>query len=133
MKRFTILLAVLLVAASCGTSLTRERMTAVSFADYTAYPDMWISPNDCPQAHKAIGQLSVTIIPAILPKDSNASRDAIYTNLGSVQYEKIGGDELLEIAVVEARARGANGISNLRIGKAVTGEYEITGLLIRIE
>jgi len=133
MKRFTTLLAVLLVAASCGTSLTRERMTAVSFADYTAYPDMWISPNDCPQAHKAIGQISITIVPAVSPKGSNASRDAIYTTIGGVQSETIGGDELLEIAVTEARARGANGISNLRIGKDAAGVYEVTGLLIRIE
>ena len=132
MKRFTILLAVLLVAASCGTSLTRERMTSVSFADFTAYPDMWISPNDCPQVHQALGQLSVKIVPAIIPRDSRSPRDAVYTNIGSVKQETIGGDELLEIAVAEARKRGANGISNLRVTNLDT-HYEITGLLIRIE
>lgn len=132
MKRFTTILAVLLLAASCGT-LTRDRVTAVTFADYTAYPDMWISPNDCPQAHKAIGQLSVTVIPAVVPRNSNSSRDAIYTNMAAVQYETIDGDELLGMAVAEARARGANGISNLRITKDAGGGYEVSGLLIRIE
>lgn len=132
MKRFTILLAVLLVAASCGTSLTRERMTSVTFADFTAYPDMWISPNDCPQAHQALGQLSVTIIPAITPRERTTSRDAVYTTIGNYKTEVIGGEELLGIAVSEARRRGANGISNLRVTKS-DGVYEISGLLIKIE
>lgn len=121
----------LLVATSCGT-LTRERTTLVGFADYTAYQDMWISPNDCPLQHKALGSLHITIVPAILPRERTTSRDAIYNSIGGVNYEVIESDELLAMAVAEARARGANGISNLSI-KRNDLLYEVTGLLVRIE
>ena len=129
MKRIAIL-AALLLAASC--SITRERMTAVSFADFTAYPDMWISPDNCTLQHQPLGSLSITIAPAILP--AKRSGDGIYNKqrASGPSFETIPYDELLAIAVTEARARDANGISNLRIVK-VEGNYEVSGLLVRIE
>ena len=129
MKRIA-LLAVLLLAASC--SITRERMTAVSFADFTAYPDMWISPDNCTLQHHPLGSLSITIAPAILP--ARRSGDGIYNTqrASGPTLETIPYDELLAMVVTEARARGANGISNLRIMR-VDGNYEVSGLLVRIE
>jgi len=138
MKRFTILLAVLLVAASCGTSLTRERRTEVSYADYTAYPDMWISPNPCAMPHKALGDLLIEVHPAIMHTNEKNQSGNYSSNYGVWTFERIDGSELLEMAVVEARARSANGISNLEITaqRSESGAptlYRISGLLIRIE
>lgn len=64
--------------------------------------------------------------------------DGIYSEAPSTvsRLERIYYDELLEIAVKEARARGANGISNLRITKEEENydtSYKVEGLLLRIE
>lgn len=135
MKRIAII-AALLLAASC--SVTRDRSTLVTFASFSDYPDMWISPNDCPMAHTALGVLEIDITPAI--KRYNP-KDGIYANAPSTvsRFERISYDELLGITVAEARARGANGISNLRIsttksdGANFATGYRIEGLLLRIE
>lgn len=135
MKRIAIL-AALLLAASC--SVTRDRATLVTFASFSDYPDMWISPNDCPMAHTALGVLEIDIIPAIIVNKGNG--DGIYsTQMNTASFERIYYDELLGIAVAEARARGANGISNLRItsnqreGETFATHYKVEGLLLRIE
>lgn len=137
MKRLALLIAVIsLVATSC--SVTRDRATLVTFASFSDYPDMWISPNDCPMVHTALGVLEIDIIPAI--KRYNP-KDGIYANAPSTvsRFERIYYDELLEMAVKEARERGANGISNLRItsnqkeGETFATRYKVEGLLLRIE
>jgi hypothetical protein len=136
LQRLSTILLAALVLASC--SVTRERSTFVSFASYADYPDLWISPNACPMGHTAIGQLSIDVTPAIGP--SQRTRDGIYTTTQSgPSFERIGYDELLRMAAAEARARGANGISNLSItedraaGATYATAYHVTGLLIRIE
>ena len=90
MKRIAIL-AALLLAASC--SVTRDRATLVTFASFSDYPDMWISPNDCPMVHTALGVLEIDVIPAI--KRYNP-KDGIYSNAPSTvsRLEKIYYDEL---------------------------------------
>ena len=134
MKRLALLIAVIsLVATSC--SVTRDRSTLVTFASFSDYPDMWISPNDCPMVHTALGVLEIDIIPAIIVNKGNG--DGIYsTQRNTASFERIYYDELLEITVKEARARGANGISNLRITRKVETydtSYKVEGLLLRIE
>ena len=135
-KLFFVLLASLLVV-SCGT-LTRSRTTSVSFASFTDYPDMWISPNSCPMEHSVLGYLNIDVAPAIL----NPSRtgDGLYSkDRSTLQFERIAYDELLEMAVIEAKARKANGISNLSItedradGATYATGYHIKGLLSKFE
>lgn len=135
MKRIAII-AALLLAASC--SVTRDRATLVTFASFSDYPDMWISPNDCPMVHTALGVLEIDITPALIVNKGNG--DGIYsTQRNTASFERIYYDELLGIAVKEARARGANGISNLRItsnqreGETFATRYKVEGLLLRIE
>lgn len=135
MKRIAII-AALLLAASC--SVSRDRATLVTFASFSDYPDMWISPNDCPMVHTALGVLEIDVIPAI--KRYNP-KDGIYSNAPSTvsRFERIYYDELLGMAVKEARARGANGISNLSItsnkrdNEDYATYYKVEGLLLRIE
>lgn len=137
MKRFSLLLAVLLVAASCGT-MSRERHTVVYYYDYSLFPDMWISPNPCTLPHKALGDIMIEVYPGV-EFTNKKGPDGIYTkDHGSFKKETIDGSELLGMAVAEAKARGADGISNLRItvDKSETGAillYRISGLLICME
>ena len=131
LKKLSLFLLTVMLLASCGT-LTRERQTLVSFASFSDYPDMWISPNDCPMAHEVLGQLVVEIIPAIEGGQRAKIGDGIYTKTPSqkgLTIEHIPYDEILATVVAEARARGANGISNL----SITGEttIKVSGVLIR--
>lgn len=133
-KLSTILLAALLLA-SCG-ALTHDRTTAVYYADFTQYPDLWISPNACTTPHDVLGEFSIEVYPGLVSKRGQ-SADGVYTSsVNSLQIEKIGYNELLEMAVVEARARKADGISNLNITTRRTTEgtvinYNVEGVLIR--
>lgn len=136
-KKFLLVLFASMLLASCGT-LTRNRTTSVSFASFTDYPDMWISPNSCPMQHDVLGYLNIDIVPAIL--NPSRSGDGVYSkDRTTLQFERISYSELLEMAVVEARARKANGISNLSItedradGASYASGYHIRGLLIVIE
>jgi hypothetical protein len=138
MKRFILFAFVALMAASCA-SLTRERQTDVYYSDYTAFPDMWISPNVCSMQHKVLGDLLIEIQPAIGHTNSKISTDGIYSqNRGALRFERISGDELLAMAVAEARARGANGISNFKIDvrrsdSGIVNAYIVSGLLIHVD
>ena len=141
MKRILLFAAVLLVAASCST-LQRQRTTIAYFADYTEYPDMWISPNACTMAHQAIGQIDIEVLPAIGHTNKHANKkdaDGIYANnFGSFTTERITYRELLGLIVEEARKKGANGISNLeirteRMQDGTPSLYYISGLLIKVE
>lgn len=137
MKRILLFAAVLLVAASCST-LQRQRMTIAYFADYTEYPDMWISPNACTMAHQAIGQIDIEVLPAI-GHTNKKETDGIYANnFGSFTTERINYRELLGLIVEEARKKGANGISNLeirteRMQDGTPSIYYVSGLLIKVE
>lgn len=129
LQKISAILLASLILASCGT-MNRERKTYVSFASYQAYPDMWISPNTCPMQHTVLGQLAIDIIPAVTKPEK--TKDGVYLqNHNPMNVETIAYDELLEIAVAEARSRGANGISNLEIKHDAV--YRVTGLLIKIE
>ena len=81
--------------------------------------------------HTALGHIDIEIKPAIAHAQ-NKSNGVYAKSPGSIEYEVIPYDELLEVAVVEARARGANGISNLSISQD-DSIYHVQGLLIRIE
>lgn len=133
-KASALLLAALLLA-SCAT-LNRQRTVSVYFTSFDKYPDMWISPNTCTMPHKVLGNLTIEITPAIQPPQR--SQDGVYSsNINTPQYERIGYDELLEMAVVEARARGANGISNIAVttdkSDSTVYRYYVSGLLLKIE
>ena len=116
---------------------TRDRSTYVLFTSFEKYQDMWISPNDCPMPHEVLGHLDIEVYPAILAPKSN---NGIYEkDFNTYQYERISYAELLDLAVEEARARGADGISNLSItsnrreGQDYATRYEATGLLLKMK
>lgn len=141
MKRILLFAAAVLVAASCST-LQRQRTTIAYFADYTEYPDMWISPNACTMAHQAIGQIDIEVLPAFGHTNKHTKKketDGIYSNnIGSFTTERINYRELLGLIVEEARKKGANGISNLeirteRMQDGTPSRYYVSGLLIKVE
>lgn len=133
MKRLLIfIVAAMALLSSCGTQI---RTTQVFFADFTKHPDMWISPNACPFDHQPLGMLNISITPGMVSAESTLGRgDSIYAAGRSVELETLQYDELLDITVSAAKARGANGLSNLSITWNKTdGVYEISALCVLIQ
>ena len=118
------------------------------FLDFQPYTEsgFFISPNPYTGEFFPIGEINITVLPALQPKakvikGAGAYADGLYTqkaNANLVQ-EDIPAEELLDLAVREAKAKGANGISNFKCVR-VTGAdpvepvlYEISGFAIKIQ
>lgn len=136
----------LLLATSCAT-VYKERTILPVFTDFRPYTEagFFVSSDHYYGEATPIGDLYIEIIPAYNYKSSLSRSkfdDEVYTKntlepevkiIGN--YEVITMDELVEIAVNEAKTKGANGLSNLEMrlirdnGRVY---YKITGLCLRI-
>jgi len=118
------------------------------FLDFRPYTDagFFISPNPYTGEFSPIGEISMTIQPALRPKaklikSAGAYIDGLYSqkNTSNVEQEEISASELLEMAVKEAKALGANGVSNFKcllvtdVDPVERYHYEISGFAIRID
>lgn len=141
----TLILAALLVA-SCGVA-THTRITETTFIDYRPYTSagFFLSPDSYAGAFDALGEVRVSVTPAILPraqavrKTATNFTDGVYNNAGTTSayvYEKVGADDLLEEAVKVAKEMEANGLVDIDIQVVPTGDaidptvYVLTGLAI---
>lgn len=133
MKRFVILLATALLAASCGVVQPAQRREVVEFIDFRPYSSagFLISPDQYQGKFESIGQLMIRVYPGQI------ADDIYYTT------EEIPTTELLDIAFKNSVGKGANGLTNFKIervsltsysryGNSTTlSHYLISGFLIR--
>lgn len=151
MRKIIMIIAVAIITASCA--VTRDRQVSKYFLDYRPYSDagFFISPNPYTGEFTSIGELSITVTPAILSKSQAPVQvknynDALYAPVGTgAIVENIPASELIDMAVKEAQSVGANGISNFKcvavyntqvsrsgvVNKELS-HYEISGLCILI-
>lgn len=125
--------AAVLTLTGCGTSLAHDRAVSIGFADFRPYisAGFWISPGQYNGKFEPIGELSIRIYPAI---KATTEGDGVYMTTGYAP-ERIGADELLEIAYKAAKEKGANGIADYKThiqGDGLAETYIITGLLINV-
>lgn len=149
MKRILYLL-LFLTAVSCGPASQYARQTTSYFVDYRPYTSdgFWLSPESYPGEYDSIGELTVEILPGL--QNNEDFGDGIYSDsiASGLTAEQITTDDLMSELVRQAKAKGANGISNLRIvvsptdityGRGLskrvvsTQTYTATGLCIRIQ
>lgn len=152
MKRIILLLTSAFILASCA--VTRGRFVSTYFLDFRPYSEagFFISPNPYPGDFVSIGELSITVEPAILPSSKVPASDKKFEDgiygappSSGAYTETIPASELLDMAVAQALKVGANGLANFkcqaiystevsRYGSSKTlSHYEISGLCISIE
>ena len=115
----------------------------LDFQPYTA-AGFFISPNPYTGQFSPVGEISITVQPALqrpAKQIKGEYTDGLYAqgNNGNVVPEEIMAEELLEMAVKEAKAKGANGISNFQCRRVTDANplepyhYEISGFAIKIQ
>ncbi len=153
MKKFFIL-ATVIMAASCSvlTQQPHERYVESYFMDFRPYQeiDFFISPNPFTGEYTSLGELSISVYPAVLDKSKKQGvktfDDGLYGGVTTTLVkEVIPASELIDYAVSKALELGANGICNFRCEKIYNTEYtrdgnrtifshyEISGLCISIK
>lgn len=142
MKRIALLFFIAVISGCSALKPTARSITPY-FADYRPYAaeSFLISPNPYTEEFESIGEIEIVITPALkqYPEEGSA-----YDARGRyIDYEDISHDELLKIAVEEAKSRGADAIVNFSISKtpisasdtagsyAAGEEYRIKGFCIK--
>lgn len=120
MRRILLLLAAALTIASCSPKIYPRTIT-VGFADFRPYVEegFFLSPDPYPGDFESLGEISIKIVPGLRK---------YYRPDIRYETEKISVDEVLKIAVSEARELGADGIVDMRITEDL--EFTVTGLCI---
>ena len=125
--------------------MTHQRYVSTMFLDFQPYTEagFFISPNPYTGQFSPIGEISIVVKPALQRQAKQVKgsfSDSMYASTGAlVVQEEIPAEELLEMAVNEAKAQGANGISNFKcvrisdVSEIEPYHYEITGFAIRIQ
>ena len=146
MRRILTLILAAIVVVSCGVA-THTRVTETTFIDYRPYTSagFFLSPDPYSGAFDALGEVIVSVTPAILPraqavrKTATTFSDGVYNNASTTSayvYEKVGAEDLLEDAVKVAKEMGANGLVDIDIQVVPTGDavdptvHVLTGLAI---
>lgn len=115
MKKILIIIASALAIASCGTLKPTPRTYQVYFSDYRSYSEdgFLISPNPYTYGFESIGELHIEVQPAII----EGERESLYEGVTIKGYvaENIPYDDLVDIAVNEAKSRGADALVNFSI------------------
>ena len=146
MKRLIPLAVAVIVACSCS-ALTHQRYMSTLFLDFRPYTEsgFFISPDAYTGQFSPLGEISISIRPSVQKpakqiRGAGNYQDGLYamSNGVPVIVEEIPAEELLEIAVNEAKARGANGIANFKCARVPDADptekyhYEISGFAIKI-
>ena len=145
MKQILTLILAAILMASCGVA-THTRVTETTFIDYRPYTSagFFLSPDPYSGAFDALGEVRVSVTPAILPRTATVRKastftDGVYNDTATTSnfvYEKVEPEELLEEAVTVAKKMGADGLVDIDIQRVPTGDvtdptvYVLTGLAI---
>lgn len=126
MKKLAILLSFATILPSCSTIRPIPRIINTSFADYRSYTQegFLISPNPYTAEFESLGEINIAVTPAITRDGTSANTDSIYSIIKPCEYEHIPYDELVAIAVKEAKARGADALVNFSITREVISKAD---------
>jgi len=133
-----------IAAVACGPATHIERSVQVYFADYRPYSEagFFISPDPYSAGQfESLGELYIKVTPGMHDKGGKEglakNDDGIYSRPSgsSAVIEDIAYNELLDLAVSEAIALGADGLADFKITPPPSnipgGSFIITGLCIK--
>lgn len=137
MKRIIVLFIVTIALVGCGAPQAiqqSEERVVVHFMDFEKYEKegFFISSTPYMMEYRNIGEITIVITPQTgnfkVPSELNPNWYTIETKFETIDY-----GEVLDIAVNEAKAKGADALVNLRIEHSYTDRerYKITGLCIK--
>lgn len=110
-------IAIIAVASLIGCSVMKETQRTVfsSFSDYRQYAaeGFLISPSPYTYNFESVGEIDIVIEPAMVKELVKRQ----YSNYETLVYETIPYDELVKMAVDEAKAKGADALVNFSITK----------------
>lgn len=126
MKKLAIVLAAIFFLAGCAVTKPQERRVYTSFADYRAYSSdgFLISPSPYTYNFESVGELEISVYPAKVVQEVKYSETYI---VNDIRNEAIDYNELVAIAVKEAKAKGADAIVNFAINVEYTYSYNKYG------
>lgn len=115
MKKLAIIFAAIVVLVGCATVKETRRVVLTSFSDYRPYAaeGFLISPNPYTYNFESVGEIDIVVEPAMVKELT----EGLYYNYETLVYETISYDELVKIAVDEAKAKGADALVNFSIVK----------------
>jgi hypothetical protein len=125
MKKVISAFALAFLVTSCGVTIVpQERIVLTSFADYTKHSEegFLISPTHYTLEYESIGELHIEVKPALIvrrqaPKYEGGLKKTIYT------YEELKFSELVDLAVSQAKEKGADAIVNFSINSSDNSIY----------
>lgn len=137
MKRIVALGFLALILASCSTLKPTQRIVETYFSDYREYAKDGFLISPCPYTYdfESVGELNILITPAkvIVERPSSTYYNSA-TTINALDYENIPYSEMVEMAVKEAKSKGADAIVNFNITKEQTATekyYHINGFCIK--
>lgn len=115
MKRVIYLALIGLLCASCSTLQPSKRITLISFVDYRQYEagGFMISPDPYAKDFESLGEIDIIITPAI--KEYPEEGQPFDSRGKYLDYENISHNELVRMAVDEAKSKGADALVNFKI------------------
>lgn len=127
MKKVLLTIFAVLILASCGV---QQRVVSVSFVDYRKYESegFFISPYAYTGKYESIGELNITVVPGV---ENVREQDmlGVYSQVETYK-EEISREELTDIAVSNAKEKGADAIVNFSV-KFNGYLYEVSGYCIK--
>lgn len=131
MRKLIIAFACICFATSCGVTIVpHDRIVLTSFADYTKYTEegFLISPTNYTADFESIGELHIEVKPALIvrrqaPTYEDGLKKTIYT------YEEIEFSELVDMAVNQAKEKGADAIVNFSINSVDNSIHSDNGVI----
>jgi hypothetical protein len=115
MKKLFIAMVAIMTFIGCSTMKETQRTILSSFSDYRQYAaeGFLISPNAYTYNFESVGEIDIVVEPAMV----KVLVESIYTNYETLVCETISYDELVKMAVDEAKAKGADALVNFSITK----------------
>lgn len=114
MKRFFIAGIIAALCCSCSTLKPMPRGCITMFSDYREYAQegFLISPGSYTYDFDSVGEINIVVTPAL--EQTKIIKLGETTNKG-LKYESISSDELVKMAVEEAKSKGADALVNFSI------------------
>lgn len=137
MKKIIVMFVAIMALVGCAAPQViqqSEERVVVHFMDFEKYEKegFFISSTPYMMEYRNIGEITIVITPQTgnfkVPSELNPNWYTIETKFETIDY-----GEVLDIAVNEAKAKGADALVNLRIEHSYTDRerYKITGLCIK--